>query len=221
MSTTLPGSSALSPSSVSTLAGVGPVALSVFPGSLAISVPLGALAVELGTRQGVSALIVGAVIGLQSIATLLTRHRSGTLADHHGPHRAILLGLPISAVSGLAYLLLPLIRPSTAGRILNVSSGIGSLTLNSEPSFPFRPYFGATCPASKTALDANTLALAVELDESGIKVRAASPGFTATAINDFQGTDSVEVGARPLVLAALDADSPTGSFTGPDGPLPW
>lgn len=54
-----------------------------------------------------------------------------------------------------------------------------------------------------------------------IKVRAASPSFTATAINDFMGTDTVEVGAHALVLAALDTKSPTGSFTGPDGPLPW
>ena len=116
---------------------------------------------------------------------------------------------------------LPLMRSSTAGRIVNVSSGIGSLTLNSDPSFPFRPYFGVTYPASKTALNAVTLALAIELEDSGIKVRAVSPSFTATALNDFQGTDSVEVGARPIVLAALDTESPTGSFTGPDGNYPW
>ncbi|MEQ8898215.1 MAG: SDR family NAD(P)-dependent oxidoreductase [Roseovarius sp.] len=116
---------------------------------------------------------------------------------------------------------LPLMRSSTAGRIVNVSSGIGSLTLNSDPSFPFRPYFGVTYPASKTALNAVTLALAIELEDSGIKVRAVSPSFTATALNGFQGTDSVEVGARPIVLAALDTESPTGSFTGPDGNYPW
>ena len=104
---------------------------------------------------------------------------------------------------------------------MNVSSGVGSLTLNSDPNFPCRPYFGVTYPASKTALNAMTLALAIELEGTGIKVREASPSYTATAINDFQGTDSVEVGARPLVLAALDTEGPTGSFTGPDGAYPW
>ncbi|MFB8343913.1 SDR family NAD(P)-dependent oxidoreductase [Brucella cytisi] len=117
--------------------------------------------------------------------------------------------------------MLPLIRSSSAGRIVNVSSGVGSLTLNSEATFPFRPYYGVTYTASKTALNAITLALAIELEGTGVKVRAASPSYTATAINDFQGTDSVEVGARPLVLAALDTESPTGSFTGPDGAYPW
>ena len=117
--------------------------------------------------------------------------------------------------------MLPLIRLSGAGRIVNVSSGVGSLTLNSNPDFPFRTYYGVTYSASKTALNAMTLALAIELEGTDIKVRAVSPSYTATAINDFQGTDSVEVGARPLVLAALDTESPTGSFTGPDGGYPW
>jgi len=127
----------------------------------------------------------------------------------------------VLGVLAVTQAMLPLIRLSAKGLILNVSSAAGSLTLNSDPNFPYRPYFGATYPASKTALNAVTLALAVELEDTNIKVRAASPSFTATAINDFLGTDTVEVGARALVLAALDTESPTGSFTGPDGPLPW
>lgn len=127
----------------------------------------------------------------------------------------------VFGVLAVTQAMLPLIRLSSSGRIVNVSSGVGSLTLNSDPSFPFRPYFGVTYPASKTALNAITLALAIELEGTGIKVRAAGPSYTATAINDFQGTDSVEVGARPLLLAALDTQSPTGSFTGPDGAYPW
>ena len=127
----------------------------------------------------------------------------------------------VFGVLAVTQAMLPLIRLSSTGRILNVSSGVGSLALNSDPNFPFRSHFGVTYPASKTALNAMTLALAIELEGTGIKVRAASPSYTATAINDFQGTDSVEVGARPLVLAALDTESPTGSFTGPDGAYPW
>jgi NAD(P)-dependent dehydrogenase (short-subunit alcohol dehydrogenase family) len=127
----------------------------------------------------------------------------------------------VFGVLAVTQAMLPLIRSSSAGRIVNVSSGVGSLTLNSDPDFPFRPYYGVTYSASKTALNAMTLALAIELEGTGIKVRAAGPSYTATAINDFQGTDSVEVGARPLVLAALDTESPTASFTGPDGAYPW
>lgn len=127
----------------------------------------------------------------------------------------------VFGVLAVTQAMLPLIRQSPTGRIVNVSSAIGSLTLNSDPSFPYRPYFSATYSASKTALNAMTVALAVELEASGIKVRAASPGHTATAMNNFEGTDTVEVGARPLIRAALDTESPTGSFTGPDGPLPW
>jgi hypothetical protein len=67
------------------------------------------------------------------------------------------------------------------------------------------------------ALNAIVMARAIELEDAGIEVTAAGPGFTAAASNDFRGTDSVDVGARPLVLAALDTKSPTGSFTGPDG----
>ncbi len=127
----------------------------------------------------------------------------------------------VFGVLAVTQTMLPLIRSSSAGRIVNVSSGVASLTLNADPSFPFRPSYGVTYSASKTALNAITMALAIELEGAGIKVRAAGPGYTATAINDFQGTDSVEVGARPLVLAALDTESPTGSFTGPDGAYPW
>lgn len=127
----------------------------------------------------------------------------------------------VLGVLAVTQAMLPLIRLSSSGRILNVSSAVGSLTLNSDPNFPYRPYFGAAYPASKTALNAITVALAIELEDTGIKVRVASPSFTATAINNFQGTDTIEDGAKALVLAALDTESPTGSFTGPDGPLPW
>jgi NAD(P)-dependent dehydrogenase (short-subunit alcohol dehydrogenase family) len=126
-----------------------------------------------------------------------------------------------TSVLAVTQAMLPMIRQAAAGRIVNVSSGMGSLTLNSDPAFPFRPYFGVTYGASKTAVNAITMALAIELEGTGIKVRAASPSYTATELNDFQGTDTVEVGARPLVLAALDAESPTASFTGADGAYPW
>ena len=73
---------------------------------------------------------------------------------------------------------------------------------------------GPVYPASKTALNAITLAMAIELEAEGIKVNAVSPGFTRTNLNGYAGTDTVEEGAREAVrVPLLGADSPTGTFT--------
>lgn len=127
----------------------------------------------------------------------------------------------VFGVIAVTQAMLPLLREAPAGRIVNVGSGVGSLTLNSDPTFPYRNGFGVVYPASKTALNAVTLAFAIELENTNIKVHVASPGFTATALNNFQGTDTVEEGARNPVRAVLDMDAPTGTFTGPSGPIPW
>ncbi|MEO6684577.1 MAG: SDR family NAD(P)-dependent oxidoreductase [Dyadobacter sp.] len=116
---------------------------------------------------------------------------------------------------------LALLRKSPAARIVNVSSGLGSLTWVADPACWAREHFGVVYAASKTALNAVTMAFAIELEKENIKVNAVSPGFTATALNNFQGTYTVEVGAREPVRVALQTDGPTGTFTGPDGTLPW
>jgi len=116
---------------------------------------------------------------------------------------------------------LPLLRKSASARIVNVSSGLGSLTWIGDPNCWARENFGVVYAASKTALNAVTMAFAIELEKENIKVNAVSPGFTATALNNFQGTDSLEVGSREPVRVALDTDGPTGTFTGPEGLLPW
>ena len=122
---------------------------------------------------------------------------------------------------------LPLLRKATAARIVTVSSALGSLTVNSDPANPYRRAFDAVYGASKTALNGVFLSLAIELESSNIKVNLVSPGFTATALNNFQGTDTVEEGSLEVVRVALAEDIPTGSFTGPanfTGPgnkLPW
>lgn len=117
---------------------------------------------------------------------------------------------------------LPLLRNAPAARIVNVSSGLGSLTLNMETNNPWRKSFDAVYGASKTALNAITVALAIELEDSNIKVNAVTPGFTATALNNFQGTDPVEVGSLEPVRVALEEDGPSGMFTGPNREnYPW
>ena len=119
--------------------------------------------------------------------------------------------------------MLPLLRSTPGSRIVNVSSGAGSLQVNSDPSFPWRPIFGPIYPGSKAALNALTLAMSIELEAEGIPVNAVSPGFTKTNLNGFQGTDSVEDGAREIVrVALLGRDGPSGTFTRWEGEIiPW
>jgi NAD(P)-dependent dehydrogenase (short-subunit alcohol dehydrogenase family) len=119
--------------------------------------------------------------------------------------------------------MLPLLREAPQARIVNVSSGVGSLTRNADPAYPYRSVFGPAYPASKTALNAMTLAMAIELESTGIKVNAVSPGFTKTNLNGYEGTETVEEGAAEAVrVALLGPDGPTGTFSHAKlGKLPW
>ncbi len=117
---------------------------------------------------------------------------------------------------------LPLIRKSAAGRIVMVSSDIGSHAHQTNPAYPYYALNPMAYISSKAALNAVTIAFAKELRDSGIKVNAGNPGFTATDLNDYQGTNTVEEGAAPIFkLATLPDDGATGTFLGPDGPEPW
>ena len=127
----------------------------------------------------------------------------------------------VFGVIAVTQAMLPLLREAPAGRIVNVSSSTGSLTLNSDPNNHRRAMYG-TYSASKTALNGITLGFAAALESTGIKVNAACPGFTATDLNNFQGTRTVEQAARePVRLALLDANGPTGTYSDEDGPVPW
>ena len=119
--------------------------------------------------------------------------------------------------------MVPILRDTPNSRIVNVSSGAGSLTLNSDPGFSLRPFFDATYAASKTALNGLTLAMAVELEADGIKVNAVSPGYTKTRLTGFLGTDTVDQGAAEAVrIALLGSEGPTGTFSHATmGVIPW
>ena len=128
----------------------------------------------------------------------------------------------VFGVLAVTQAMLPLLREAPAARIVNVSSGAGSLTRNADPTFPWRSIFGPVYPASKTALNAMTLALAIELESTPIKVNACSPGFVKTNLNGYEGTETVEEGARePVRLALLGPDGPTGTFTRTGSVIPW
>jgi NAD(P)-dependent dehydrogenase (short-subunit alcohol dehydrogenase family) len=127
----------------------------------------------------------------------------------------------VFGVIAVTQAMLPLLREAPAARIVNVSSSAGSLTRNSIPTNPHRSMFGAYS-WSKTAVNAITLGFALDLASTGIKVNAACPGFTATDLNNFQGTRTVQQAAHePVRLALLDANGPTGTFSDENGSIPW
>jgi NAD(P)-dependent dehydrogenase (short-subunit alcohol dehydrogenase family) len=116
--------------------------------------------------------------------------------------------------------LLPLIRKSDAGRIVNVSSQLGSLTLNSGAGFG--DFAMAGYNPSKAALNMYTILLAKELRDTPIKVNAAHPGWVKTDLGSDAAPMEVSDGAKTSVrLATLGPDGPVGGFFHLDQQLPW
>lgn len=128
----------------------------------------------------------------------------------------------VFGVIAVTQAMLPLLRRSPAGRIVNVSSGAGSITRISAPSYKPLRVGGVAYGPSKSALNAVTVAFAHELEDTPIKVNAVCPGYTATDFNYQTGPRTVAQGARePVRLALLGPDGPTGTFWNDEGPLPW
>jgi len=118
--------------------------------------------------------------------------------------------------------LLPLLRKAPAGRIVNMSSGLGSLTQTGDPNGPFAAVNLLAYNASKTALNALTVQFANELRDTAIKVNAADPGYVATDLNQHRGYRTVEQGATtPVRLSTLPDDGPSGGYFNDDGVVPW
>jgi len=118
--------------------------------------------------------------------------------------------------------LLPLLRKAFAARIVNVSSILGSLTLQSDPSSQIYPHKVFAYDASKTALNAFTVHLAHELRDTPIKVNAAHPGWVRTEMGgEGADLDISEGGKTSAWLATLPAEGPTGGYFHLDQRLPW
>ena len=127
----------------------------------------------------------------------------------------------VFGVIAVTQAMLPLLREAPAGRIVITASSGGSLALNSDSANPHRRMFG-NYSVAKAASHAVMLAFALALEGTNIKVNAACPGFTKTALNNFNGTRSLEEGARePVRLALIEDDGPTGTFSDETGPVPW
>jgi NAD(P)-dependent dehydrogenase (short-subunit alcohol dehydrogenase family) len=120
-----------------------------------------------------------------------------------------------------------LLKNSDAPRIVNVTSGLASLALHTDPSWKYYKIKGAAYGPSKTALNAYTIALAYELRDTPFKVNAVDPGFTATDFNQHRGTGTVEDAAKRIVkYAAIGEEGPTGGYFSDDndpetGISPW
>lgn len=169
---------------------------------------------------------------IQNAAIMTTQQHPGTVVDYAKATRASVVSLDemravwetnVFGVLAVFQAMLPLLRKTPGSRIVNVSSGSGSLTVSSDPSLPYRSHFSPLYAASKTALNALTLAMAIELEADGIPVNAVTPGFTKTGMNAYEGTETVEQGAAEAVrVALLGADGPTGGFTHATfGVVPW
>lgn len=126
------------------------------------------------------------------------------------------------AVVELTQALLPLIRKSPAGRIVNLSSILGSLTLHSDPKSPIAGSKSLAYNASKTALNAFTIHLAAALKGTKIKVNSAHPGWVKTDMGGEGAQMEITDGAKTSVeLALIGDDGPTGAYLHLGKPLPW
>jgi NAD(P)-dependent dehydrogenase (short-subunit alcohol dehydrogenase family) len=126
------------------------------------------------------------------------------------------------AVVGLTRALLPLIRKAPAGRIVNLSSILGSLAQHSDPASPIYSTKAFAYDASKTALNAFTVHLAHELTGTAIKVNSAHPGWVKTDMGGSSAPMEVSEGGKTSVqLATLPDDGPTGGYFHLGQPLPW
>jgi len=126
------------------------------------------------------------------------------------------------AVVELTQALLPLLKKSAAGRIVNVSSILGSLKLHSTDGSPIYATKMFAYNSSKTALNAFTIHLAHALRETKIKVNSAHPGWVKTDLGGPQAPMDVTDGAKTAVrLATLPDNGPTGQFFHLNDRLPW
>jgi NAD(P)-dependent dehydrogenase (short-subunit alcohol dehydrogenase family) len=120
-----------------------------------------------------------------------------------------------------------LLRQSPAPRIVNVTSGLGSLALHNDPSWKYYVVKPASYVASKAALNAYTIVLAYELRDTPFKVNAVDPGYTATDFNNYSGPGTVlDAASRVVKAAILSTYGPTGQFFSDDnspetGISPW
>jgi len=122
----------------------------------------------------------------------------------------------------LTQVLLPLIRKSAGGRIVNLSSMLGSLTLHTDPEAGLDDIKPLAYDASKTAVNQFTVHLAALLKDTPVKVNSAHPGWVKTDLGGDQAPmDTVDGAKTSVALATLDDEGPTGGFFHMGDTMPW
>lgn len=117
--------------------------------------------------------------------------------------------------------MVPLLRKSDAGRIVNVSSGLGSFALRAGPDAPLSSMRSLAYNSSKTALNAVTANYANEFEGSSLKINSANPGLCATDLTKGKGRPAAEGAAIAVELALVGPDGPNGGFFDDKGRVPW
>src|SRR6202035_1552926 len=126
----------------------------------------------------------------------------------------------VFGVVRVTHAFLPLLRRSAAPVVVNVSSGLASMTRLSTPGTPAYAYPGVAYPASKAAVNMITVQYAKAFPD--MRINAVEPGYTATDLNGRTGIQTVEQGAEIIVrMAQAGQDGPTGGYVDARGPLPW
>jgi NAD(P)-dependent dehydrogenase (short-subunit alcohol dehydrogenase family) len=117
--------------------------------------------------------------------------------------------------------MLPLLRRAAKAQIINVSSELGSISQQTDPSWKFATVKVLAYCASKAALNMFTVQLAYEFRDGKIAVNSVNPGYTATDLNAHSGPQSIEEGAAEIVRVALLDPPVTGKFLETGGEIPW
>jgi NAD(P)-dependent dehydrogenase (short-subunit alcohol dehydrogenase family) len=126
----------------------------------------------------------------------------------------------VFGVVRVTHAVLPLLQRSAAPVVVNVSSGLASMSRVTDPGGPGYAYPGVAYPASKAAVNMITVQYAKAFP--AMRINAVEPGFTATDLNRHAGRQTVEQGAEVIVrMAQTGPDGPTGGYFDAAGPLPW
>ncbi len=150
----------------------------------------------------------------------LPDNRIVTAADTTADQMRTVFETNVFGMVRMTHAFLPLLEKSPAPVIVNLSSGLASLTDLSNPSSHTHFYPGVSYPASKATVNAITVQLAKAFPS--IRINAVEPGYTRTDLNGRTGTQTVEEGAEIIVrMAQVSPGGPTGTYVSAHGPIPW
>jgi NAD(P)-dependent dehydrogenase (short-subunit alcohol dehydrogenase family) len=170
---------------------------------------------QIGAKHGkLDILINNAGIGVQDGTTKVSEQKMETWRKTFDTN--------VFGLIAVTQAFLPLLEKSPAGRIVNLSSILGSITLHADPKSPIYNFKVAAYNVSKSAVNAYTVQLAYELRDSKIKVNAVHPGHVKTDMGGPAAPMELVDGAKSSVeMALIGSDGPNGSYTHMGRTLPW